>query len=241
MNFNMHRDYNCKDEELPVVCGLSSLSLTRDQADFAAYSPRYTPEFVTNYKTDITSALELVEPKSETMEQKLITRRMYFTLGQLSDPISHLSGYLKLANSQLNLTSTDFGITHLRRCITKRDVEGAMKGLQTIIEKISRHREPLYALGLSDDLVKKFTDAADLIAADKQKQYDIITNRRMIVESNIALLNGLNTKLNEILAIGKILYKSTSTAKAHEYTFADLKKQVRRASKTVVDPQPTVN
>jgi len=45
------------------------------------------------------------------------------------------------------------------------------------------------------------------------------------------LLNGLFDKLYEILTAGKILYKATDPAKLQEYTFEDLKKRVRRASK----------
>ena len=51
------------------------------------------------------------------------------------------------------------------------------------------------------------------------------------MQSNLGLLNGLFDQLNEILIAGKILYKATDPAKLQEYTFEDLKKRVRRASK----------
>jgi len=51
------------------------------------------------------------------------------------------------------------------------------------------------------------------------------------VQSNLGLLNGLFDQLTDIFTAGKILYKATDSAKLQEYTFEDLKKRVRRASK----------
>jgi len=41
----------------------------------------------------------------------------------------------------------------------------------------------------------------------------------------------LYDQLKEILTAGRILYMATDPAKLQEYTFEDLKKRVRRASK----------
>lgn len=36
------RNFNCKDEELPIIATLAQKNLERDLADFAAYSPNST-------------------------------------------------------------------------------------------------------------------------------------------------------------------------------------------------------
>jgi len=38
---NHARNYNCKDEELPVICRFAAFSLKRDIADFTAFSPKF--------------------------------------------------------------------------------------------------------------------------------------------------------------------------------------------------------
>lgn len=93
--------------------------------------------------------------------------------------------------------------------------------------------------GLTEELAGSFVSAAETIAKVKQNQYEILINRKSIVQSNMALLNSLHQQLTEILAVGKILYKATNPAKLQEYTFSDLKKRVRVVSKPASEPTDT--
>ncbi len=38
MKLNINRSFDCKDEELSVVCGFGAISLARDLSDFTAFS-----------------------------------------------------------------------------------------------------------------------------------------------------------------------------------------------------------
>ena len=62
--------------------------------------------------------------------------------------------------------------------------------------------------GLKDELVDRFTGDAIQIAADKQNQYEMLSNRKNLVQTNHSLLNELFDQLNEILSTGKTLYKN---------------------------------
>ena len=89
-------------------------------------------------------------------------------------------------------------------------------------------------------MIARFANASTSLANDKQKQYEIISNRKSIVQNNLELFNNLYEQLGEIHAVGKILYKSTNTAKFQEYTFSELKKRLRRRIKPVVEEQKVV-
>ena len=234
------REYSCKDEELPVICKFAAYSLNRDLADFTAYSPKFKPAYLTGFESNIATALDVIEPQSETMEQKAITSRIYSTLDGLIDPINRLTGYLKLADGSLGLSPHDFGVKHLRKSINAKDAEGAMNGLHTVNGNITKYKEALMAQGLTEDLIARFANAASAIASDKQKQFELISNRKNIVQNNLTLFNNLYAQLGEIHAVGKILYKSTNTAKLKEYTFSELKKRVRRTAKPVAEEQKVV-
>lgn len=95
------------------------------------------------------------------------------------------------------------------------------------------------ARGHTEELIGQFVTAAETIAKVKQNQYENLIKRKSIVQSNMALLNSLHQQLTEILAVGKILYKSTNPAKLQEYTFSDLKKRVHMLSKPASDPTDT--
>jgi len=229
MTNDYSRDYNCKDEELPVICNFGAFSLNRDLSDFTDYSKKFNADYVAGFKTTIASATEVVAPESELLIQKAITARLYAMFDSLIDPINRVAGYLSLA--KLGITPDEFGLTRLRKCINSRDAEGAMDSLHTVISNIENNNDALVAQGLSDELIARFTTASSSIAADKQLQYEIGSKRKNIVQDNLALFNGLYQQLVEVLDTGKILYKSSNPAKLQEYTFSELKKRVRKAAK----------
>ena len=88
MKMNMNRSFGCKNEELPVVCGFGATSLARDLGDFTAYSPLFDATYLAAFKTKIDAVAELVQPRSETVELKVITERIYQTLDGLIAPMN---------------------------------------------------------------------------------------------------------------------------------------------------------
>lgn len=125
MNTNQARNYNCKDEELPVICGYAAFGLKRDLLDFTARSPKFNQA--------------------------------------------------------------------------------------------------------------RFTNASVAIAADNEKQYEMLSTRKELVQNNLHILNALFGLQTEICEIGKILYRKTAPEKVSEYTFAWLLKQVRIIPKAKPD------
>jgi hypothetical protein len=59
-----------------------------------------------------------------------------------------------------------------------------------------------------------------------------------MVQSHIGMLNDLFAQMQEILNIGKILYKQTDAVKKQEYIFSKLKKKVRRITKSTGGENP---
>ena len=231
------RNYNCKNEELPMICRFSAYSLKRDLADFSVYSPKFSEEYVTGYENAILLAEELVSPKLETVEMKKITDRMFSTMSDLLSPIQYLKGYLLMANGRINLSAADFGLIDLRKGINARDPERVIDRLRDVNKNVDKYKEILTEQGLTDSLQAKFTRACKSIAADRNLQYELFTSRKAIVQGNIGTFNSLYGQLQEICRVGKILYNGVDLVKQQEYTFAELKKRVRRMSKTSDSPE----
>lgn len=242
MSTSNNRIFNCKDEELPVVSKFAAFSLQRDLADFTAFSPTFKPDYVTDFETKISVISDLVEPQAETLAKKLITERLYATMAGLVKPVNYISGYLTLAKGSLKITDTAFGLTGLRKSVNIKDVEGVLANLHIVIANVTTHKAALMQKGLTEELITGLNLASQSLAADKQQQYEIMSNRKSIVQNNISLLNGVYEQLAEILSVGKILYKATDAAKLADYTFADLLKKVRQSSKsTPVEAVATEN
>lgn len=225
------RDYSCKDEELSAICMFAAFSLNRDLADFTAFSSKFSTTYLKEFETRIAATAELIEPKSETLQLKIISSSIRETFNGLIDPINRLTGYINLSEVGSRIPLADFGIKYLRKSLAYHDAEGVIQSLRTIIINIAKYKEALTAQGLTEDLISVFTVAAASVAEDKQKQYTILSNRRQIVQNNLAILNRLFGQLNEILTVGKILYKSADATRVQEYTFSELKKRVHRTAK----------
>ncbi|HEY5592416.1 MAG TPA: hypothetical protein VIK55_15545, partial [Paludibacter sp.] len=90
------RKYKCKDEELPRICYFAAFSFKRDLADFNAYSPLFDDKYYNSFVGKIAVVTELVEPKSEIIEQRIITERFYSIMDSMIDPINRLTGYVEM-------------------------------------------------------------------------------------------------------------------------------------------------
>ena len=235
MKENVNRVYNCKDEELPVVSQFGASNLESDMADFSAYSQTFTAEYLYSFKTNIKAASDLVAPESETMELKKITASLYDNLDGLIHPINHLKGYLLLSKEMKGVSAKDFGLVSLRKSIAARDAEAAIDCLHTVNANITKYKSQLTAMGLNEAMIADFADASKAIADNNQLQYTLLKTRKDIVQKNIGMLNSLYAQLTEILRVGKILYSDRNTVKAKQYTFAELKRNVRSVHKTVKD------
>lgn len=235
------RLYSCRDEELPTICDLAAFSFTRDLADFTTYSPKFKNGYLDSFITSSANAKDVIEPKSETLERTASTARLYSALDSLIDPIKRIIGYLHLAHEKLNISANEFGLSQLRDSITARDPEGAVKNLHVVNSNIRKYKDALMEQGLTETLMELCISASAIIGKEKNTQYAILTNRKGIVQNNLTLFNDLYKHLLEILATGKILYRAKDPVKLQEYTFNQLKKQVRLISKPVSKKNTGVN
>jgi hypothetical protein len=221
------RNYNCKDEELPVVCRYALSCIRRDLVDFAAFSPVFNEDYLNRFQAKINLVDELVSPKIETDELKKITKRLYLTMDNLLDPIAKIRGYLRLAKESVPVSAKDFGLTLLSRKIASRDAEGVRQNLLIVNTYIEKYREPLVAIGLNEAIIEQFNAAVTSITNDNQLQFEIVSKRKTTVQNNLKALNELYGQLIDLLNVGRSLYKNTDPLKAKEYVFNALKKNVR--------------
>jgi hypothetical protein len=231
MTTTKERNYNCKDEELTVICRYSLTSFRRDVNDFYAFSPIFNQEYENNFNRKIEQVEELVSPKMETEELKKITQRLYTTMGGLREPVIKVQSYLRLTKDTTGISAKDFGLSLLTQKINSKDAEGVHQNLLLVNSHIQKYWDQLKAVGFPDSLVEEFKSAVVLIRDDNQRQYEIVTKRKEIVQNNRKLLNDLYGQLTEILNVGKALYKHTNSEKAKEYTFSSLMKSVRIVKK----------
>jgi len=235
MRLNIHGNFDFKEEELPIVCGLAAKSLARDLSDFTACSPKFDAHYLAILESKIEVVKELVRPRTETVEQQVITERMYQMLDNLTLPINCLEDYLKLAGNQVRISSADFGLVQLRKSARLRDVESVLMLLQMVDGNIKKYRMDLMAKGLSAALIARFTVICKLLDEDMDKKFALVSQRYANVQKNRGLLKDLHDQLTEICTVGKRLYRSTNESRLKDYSFAQLMHKARRSVREVVE------
>lgn len=225
------RKYNCKDEELTVMCGYAAFSLKRDLSEFTAFSSKMDQSYVENFEKKTQEANEILNPQVETVNLKDITTRLYANMDSLTEMMNRVKAYMKLAKGSISITPTDFGLTALRRKVEAKDAEGVLQGVKMVQANLAKYKTQLAEQGLSDELIDAFASTAKSIAEGNQQQYEIISKRKALVQQNVSLFNDLHQQLMEICEVGKVFYKGKDALKLQEYTFTELKKRVRIATR----------
>ena len=113
---------------------------------------------------------------------------------------------MEFGRLDITISVADFGLIQLRKSIKNRDGESVIKCLHTVNLNLAKFKTELEIKGLSTELVAKLSTAATIITDVKQKQYEIESNRKLIVQNNLGVYNDLFDQLTEIFKIGKILY-----------------------------------
>jgi len=216
-----------KQEELLPVSKFTLYSLKRDIADFAAFSTAFNEEYVTQTEALINTVENLLEPKAETLILKMMTQTMEQQVIMLNQWLLRVDGYLKLMKRTTGVKPSAFGISSLRRSMGRLDYEGIMRGLKVLISNLQNHQEALESKGMPATLPQTLQELHNSIAENRQKQFEIKSNRAGIVQNNVKTLNALYQRLSDIYIVGKVLYRNTDPAKYLDYTFTALRRKVR--------------
>jgi hypothetical protein len=234
------KDYRCNNEELPVIGGFVAFNLKRDLTDFATFSPKFDGDYVTAFEAKIKKCSELISSKEETAKLKVITSRMYSTMDGVTGVINRLTIYIRMAKTDIPISTVDFCIPALRKAIRRRDAEAVLQNMHIMNNCISQYKDILINQGFSDSAINLLTSAIVSIHDDNQKQYEIVTNRKELVQNNMELFNDLYAQIIGICEIGKTIFKG-NTKRVKDYTFSELMKQVRTVYKRTNDTENPTN
>lgn len=225
------RSYSCKDEEVPVIGGFALINIRRDLVDFTAFSHRFNNDYVEMFESKINSVKQLTSAEMDTVEHKKITEQIKSDCETIGLELNKIKSYLMLSKT-ISITPADFGITATRRSINSKDIESILNNLKILNANIAKHKSTLQAEGMPDSLVDKILLLSQNIDQKKQMQYQIISNRRLRVQDNISQINDLFAMINEVLSVGRALYKKVDPAREKDYNMTELKKRVHNTYKS---------
>jgi hypothetical protein len=236
-----NRKFNCKEEELLPISKFVLFSFKRDITDFTTFSNQFNDQYVTDLEALITNVENVIEPEADTLALKLNTQQVDQRYTELFQLMNVIEGYLKLSKNETGITSAAFGISHVRKSMNKHDIEAVLNGIKIVNGNIQTYGAALEAKGMPATVAKSLQDFQTALAENKQKQFELKTKRAGLVQDNTVLFNRLFEKLSEIFTIGKVLYKTSNSAKYNDYTYTKLIKKVRNTTQKVTTTETLTN
>ena len=217
-------------EEVPVIGKFLIDSLTSNIADFTAFSPDYSPAFLTNATNKLTLVSNLINSKQLTGELKVITLRLYGSKDALRPKIDFLEGYIKRATN-LTIGVKDFGISEVRKANNRGDVEGLINALTYLLTNATNNMAALTAKGYSAAQHTSLTNLKTSLSNDNASQNAKINERNNKVTANYGVINDFWAICTDISDAGKRIFKSTATNKVDDFTVEELKRRIRQEQK----------
>jgi len=225
---------NFKKEEIPVVAGMIRDSFARDRAKFEAFSPKYSEAFLSTLNEKIIEAENLTGTKVYLAQQKALTEKLYGYIDSLRPKLTWLEGYLYLAKDDLNIGTSDFGISAVRKKLGGKDVEGLLDRMTHMLQLVDSNMTALKTVGFTADAKSELEALKQSIRDTNLEQNLKMDEKEAGVQSNDGLLNGLMEMVGEIMDIGKRMYKYDNTEKTGDYTAMTIKGRIRH--ETVNEP-----
>lgn len=227
----IQRSFKCRNEELVPIAKFTSFSLKRDLNEISQVYNNVNPDYIAATDALIADVENLLEPQVEMLAMKQVTKELDESMNDLLTQINFLATYLKMSHKALKISVTDFGLTNLRKAIYKSDAEAVVENLKIVLIHTKQNSDVLQANGMSSNFVEKLEALNTKIAADRQKQFELLRNRMLIVQDNTQMLNQLYSRILEIHLIGKSIFAKTNAVKLDDYTFKKLLSKVRQTVK----------
>jgi hypothetical protein len=217
--------FKCKFEEIPVLGGFIVNSAEKDISDFNSYSPMFTIDYLAQIRAKIENCKELVKASTITKELKATTQLLYDKTYDLRSKLNALEGYLKLGADSLDIAVKDFDLKGVRFAIMRRNVEGVISNMKTVLVAVKRNLPVLESKGLKPELIIEIETQLQEINSLNDKQNDLTSKRNRLTNANTEKFNDLWESLQPILNTAKAIY-SGDRVKLKDYTVAQLLKRM---------------
>ncbi len=215
-------------DEVTVVAGMVYDSMYRDQLDFQNYSNDYKDPFLPNFRIKIDAVESRVRTRIFRAQLKSITQRIYSDLDILKRKLTLLEGYIKKAESNLNVCIKDFGIVEIRDKMWAREIEGLIDKMITMLQLVDANIDALKDKGFKDDDKTALDNLLESIRSGNLNQNMKMDEKEAAVQANLGSLLELWTITAEIMDVGKRIYKYDNKEKTGDYTATKIKSRIRQ-------------
>ncbi len=216
-----------RKEDKPLVGDILNANGTRDLPDFTNYSDRFDEDYFLAHKAKITEVRNLPKVEVKTGQNKKFTEDLYKQADSLREPMRFLEGYVKHAGELLDVQVKSFGIHEVRECLKEGDLEALSGDLAVVNENIENNKTVLLNEGLKQTTITALIDLKAAIDEQNAQQEVNKEARNLLVEANDKVYAELDALNDDILDVGKRIYKGVSQAKYDDYVLTKIMARIR--------------
>lgn len=224
------KKFNCKMQDIPVIAGFLLASMERDKADFISYSPMFADPFMADTRIKQAECYEIVKAADVLKLQKVVKTQIETAGTQLRVQLNKCEGYLKMAESQLDIKVDDFGLKSIRNALSKSDMEKTISEGRTLVTNLKRNAAALSEKGLKQAGIDEMATLITEIDTLNERHNALKNDRSRAAGDNYAMLNDMWDTIGTIVAAGRAMYKGVDAIKLREYTMTNLQGRVYNAN-----------
>lgn len=210
-------------EDYPAVGDALIASFTRDQAEFLVHYKTMDSAYITEFENAINAVRETASVLAKTEERKGVTKQLYDLADEMNRKLLFLVDYSEDAGLE---TAT---LSAIRTKLTKRNIEGAIKDLRSVLPYLQSHQSELETGDMPDAFLDYFPPLLPQMEAWNAEQISILSTRKALVEANAALFENAYSYISKISNRGKKIFKKT--IRKDDYTISKLLSKVRTDAK----------
>jgi len=219
-----------KIEDKTVLSRFVINSFHPDKSVFSTKYKKYLDPFEDNTKAAIAICEGIVATKFYIKQRATITKLLMTTAISLRTDLDDIIVFATNAGSNLNMAVKDMGVSDVRKCISRNNMEGLALAMTVLNQNISDNNDALEDQGWTSGQWDGMKAKAEQVRLLNEKQNQMEADKELAVSENHVKFDDMwNLTLNICLA-GKTLFKGNVRAK--EYTINTLLKRIRHDGTT---------
>ncbi|MDR1582180.1 MAG: hypothetical protein LBS55_02805 [Prevotellaceae bacterium] len=218
------KKFRCKIEEVPIIVEFVINNVEKNINDFNNYASVFTVNYLASIRAKIEVCNEIAKSTPIGKELKATTQQLYDKVDDLQGKLTFLKGYLKLGSGELDIAVKDIGLGRIRTNIFKRNIDGMISNMITVMTVVKRNLPVLKSKGLKQELITKIENQLQEISLLNKKQMELISKRNTLIETNSEKFNDLWISIQPILDTARVIYNNVDKVKLKDYTISQLLK-----------------
>ncbi|RZK24856.1 MAG: hypothetical protein EOO43_07010 [Flavobacterium sp.] len=215
----MSKNVKFRNEEYAPGASFLMSSFSRDREELEVYFSEFTPAYEAEFGAQIKAVEKMESDVVMSLKQEEATKLLYGKADAMNKAMNVLSFYFMKAK-----VPTDV-ITKAKSHLMKRNVEGACKHIEGIVQVVQEEETKLVPFGMKVGYSVVLDGLNEELKVLNVKQNDLMNEGEGLTTVNAKEYKKLYEYIQNICRAGKILFDDTY--KEDEYTMRQLIRRMR--------------